>query len=98
VNGRHAPDIQWDFDGLSRQEYERIGVLTKTPTQFIWGVNNVGHAIDRGRGGMTGRTGTDSEGAVGGAAATEDLYGSLAVCINRAPAAERSTTAEGVSQ
>jgi protein-tyrosine kinase len=32
VNGRHAPNIRWDFDGFARQEYERIGVLMKTPT------------------------------------------------------------------
>ena len=32
VHGRHAPDIRWDFDGSARQEYERIGVLVKTPT------------------------------------------------------------------
>lgn len=33
VNGRHAPEIGWDLDGFARQEYERIGVLMKTPTQ-----------------------------------------------------------------
>jgi len=33
VNGRHPPDIQWDFAGFARQEYERIGVLMKTPTR-----------------------------------------------------------------
>jgi capsular exopolysaccharide synthesis family protein len=32
VNVRHAPDIRWDFDGFARQEYERIGILMKTPT------------------------------------------------------------------
>jgi len=33
VNGRrHAPNIQWDFDGFARQEYERIGILMKTPS------------------------------------------------------------------
>jgi len=31
VKGRHAPNILWDFDGHARQEYERIGVLMKTP-------------------------------------------------------------------
>jgi len=33
VNGRNAPQIPWNFDGFARQEYERIGVLMKTPTQ-----------------------------------------------------------------
>lgn len=33
VNGRRPPDIQWDFDGFARQEYERIGILMKTPTE-----------------------------------------------------------------
>ena len=32
MHGRHAPDIRGDFDGSARQEYERIGVLVKTPT------------------------------------------------------------------
>jgi capsular exopolysaccharide synthesis family protein len=36
VNGRHVPDIRWDFsdfDGYVRMEYERIEVIMKTPAQ-----------------------------------------------------------------
>jgi hypothetical protein len=98
VNGRHTPDIQRDLDGFARLEYERIGVLMKTPTQFIWGVNHIGHAIAGGRGGVIGRTGADSERGVGGAVATEDLHGSVGVWVSRAPAVARSITVEGVSQ
>jgi capsular exopolysaccharide synthesis family protein len=31
VNGRSAPNIRWECDGFARLEYERIGIMMKTP-------------------------------------------------------------------